>query len=200
MDLFKFLDYKQLIYTPFYCEENIWKLCEHIQQKEPELLKNCFVVFISNDIEKVLLWAQKIGNPDHNYHVIWDYHVILIYYNTDDDDDDMAVVFDYDTILPFPCSFNDYQNSVLRRYDYINSKYDCKFRIIMAEQYLRTFSSDRSRMKDSNGKFIQPPPEYPCIQTSTESNNLNDFISMNMQTFCIGQVMDLDQLRKKFSK
>ncbi|OTF80983.1 hypothetical protein BLA29_001435, partial [Euroglyphus maynei] len=182
-------------------EENIWKLCEYIQQNEPvELLKNCFVVFISNDIEQVLLWAQKIGNPNQDYYVIWDYHVILIYHNTDDDDDDSTIVFDYDTILPFPCSFNDYQKNVLRHCDNINAKYDCKFRVIMAEEYLRKFSSDRSRMKDSNGKFIKPPPEYPCIQTLTETNNLNGFITMDMETFSIGQVMNLDQLRKKFSK
>ena len=173
----------------------------HIKRyRTSAIVKNFHELIKSIYYLQVLLWAQKIGDPNHNYHVIWDYHVILIYNNTDNDNDDSTIVFDYDTILPFPCSFDDYQENVLRRYDYINRKYDSKFRVIMAEEYLRTFSSDRSRMKDSNGQFLQPPPDYPCIQTSTESNNLNGFISMEMQTFSIGQVMDLYQLRNKFSR
>lgn len=38
--------------------------------------------------------------------------------------------------------------------------------MIRADLYLKTFASDRSHMKDVNGKWQKPPPPYPCIETA----------------------------------
>lgn len=38
--------------------------------------------------------------------------------------------------------------------------------MIRADLYLKTFASDRSHMKDANGKWQKPPPPYPCIETA----------------------------------
>lgn len=43
-----------------------------------------------------------------------------------------------------------------------------KIRMIRADLYLKTFASDRSHMKDANGKWQKPPPPYPCIETAGE--------------------------------
>ena len=39
------------------------------------------------------------------------------------------------------------------------------FRVIPANVFLDTFASDRSHMLDAEGKWLKPPPSYPCIQT-----------------------------------
>lgn len=40
--------------------------------------------------------------------------------------------------------------------------------MIRADLYLKTFASDRSHMKDADGKWQKPPPPYPCIETAGE--------------------------------
>jgi len=40
--------------------------------------------------------------------------------------------------------------------------------MIRADLYLETFASDRSHMKDADGKWQKPPPSYPCIETAGE--------------------------------
>ena len=39
------------------------------------------------------------------------------------------------------------------------------FRVIPAEVYLTTFSSDRRHMRRPDGSWIKPPPSYAPIQT-----------------------------------
>lgn len=41
-----------------------------------------------------------------------------------------------------------------------------KMRVIPAVTYLKTFASDRSHMKHSDGTWRMPPPPYPCIETT----------------------------------
>jgi hypothetical protein len=33
-----------------------------------------------------------------------------------------------------------------------------------SEQYLEYFASDRSHMRTTDGGWLAPPPEYPCIR------------------------------------
>lgn len=42
------------------------------------------------------------------------------------------------------------------------------FRVIPAETYLTTFSSDRRHMRRPDGSWIKPPPSYAPIQTMCE--------------------------------
>jgi len=44
--------------------------------------------------------------------------------------------------------------------------------MIQADLYLKTFASDRSHMKDANGKWQKPPPSYPCIETAGKLQEL----------------------------
>lgn len=82
-----------------------------------------------------------------------------------------------------------------------NFKFKCLFKLINANEYLETFSSDRTRMRNDQGQFIKPPPDYPCIQTLSCKNNLNEFISMD-KTKCNSthQILNLDQLKNFFTK
>ena len=71
-----------------------------------KLIKNS-KIFISNENKTVPLWKQSAAeDPEHP--VVWDYHVIMISEN---------LVYDLDTRLPFPCSFDDYSKQTFHMPD-----------------------------------------------------------------------------------
>ncbi|XP_077127291.1 protein N-terminal glutamine amidohydrolase isoform X2 [Ranitomeya variabilis] len=162
-------------YTSCYCEENVWKLCERIRERTPGALPECYTVFLSND---------------HRM----DYHVILLH---DAGSDGQRVVYDLDTVLPFPCPCDAYIKEALRSDHLIRKDFRRKLRVIPADEYLRTFASDRSHMKDVNNEWRKPPPPYPCIKTSESSMNLDDFISMDPRVG-YGTVYTLDAFAQRF--
>ncbi|KAM4793765.1 protein N-terminal glutamine amidohydrolase isoform 3-T3 [Cyanocitta cristata] len=143
-------------YTSCYCEENVWKLCDYIRSQDRYPLEEFYAVFISNDRRM-------------------DYHVILLHVSSGEQN----FIYDLDTVLPFPCPFDVYSVQAFRLDDSLRPEFHRKIRMIQADLYLKTFASDRSHMKDVNGKWQKPPPPYPCIETADSKMNLDDFISMN---------------------
>ncbi|XP_069587957.1 protein N-terminal glutamine amidohydrolase isoform X2 [Ranitomeya imitator] len=166
-------DRRDCCYTSCYCEENVWKLCESIRERTPGALPECYTVFLSNDHRMIPIWRQKCGDGEDP--VIWDYHVILLH---DAGSDGQRVVYDLDTVLPFPCPCDAYIKEALRSDDLIRKDFRRKLRVIPADEYLRTFASDRSHMKDGNNEWRKPPPPYPCIKTSAESWLEEVFVSV----------------------
>lgn len=151
-------------------------------------------LFIYNYIfySKIPLWGQKVGRQTEEFLVIWDYHVIMIHL-----ENNTSRVYDFDSVLPFPVSGKHYFDLVLRHCR-IKDTYQYQFRVINAEDYLQTFASDRSRMKDNDGNYLKPPPAYECIRTENETNNLNKFISMETQHFQVGEIMSWNQMKQLF--
>ncbi|XP_022239826.1 protein N-terminal glutamine amidohydrolase-like isoform X2 [Limulus polyphemus] len=180
-------------YTPFYCEENVWKLCEYVKNEQPDLLQYCYVVFISNENKTVPLWHQRSKSAE-NHLTVWDYHVILIYTPPDQGE---ALVYDLDSMLSFPVDFSTYGSQTLRSDFLLKPEYHRKFRVIPGEVFLKKFASDRSRMKNSDGAWIKSPPPFPCIQTSESTNNLEEFISMKPETG-VGELMNLNQFIERY--
>ncbi|CAG7832030.1 unnamed protein product [Allacma fusca] len=90
----------QCTYTPCYCEENVWKMCDRIRTEYPAEIDYCHVAFISNPKRMVPMWRQKSGKNEEKL-ALWDYHVILFY-----NPDDRCVVYDMDSDLPFPTHFH----------------------------------------------------------------------------------------------
>lgn len=186
------VDQSQCIYTPYYCEENVWQLCQLVEKNCPQLLHHCFAVFISNDVKQVPLWCQKASKG----FVLWDYHVIMI---IKQDDQQQSLVYDLDTTLTFPCSFQQYLNDGIRSESEFIEKFKRKFRVIGAKEFLATFASDRRHMLMPSGSdYQQPPPTYPPIKTSMSDHNLDTFISMDSSKG-VGQVMDVSELTAFFS-
>lgn len=172
------------LYTSHYCEENVWKLCEKLKNMNYSALEDCYCVFVSNDTKLVPLWYQKAGTGE-DYFVAWDYHVFLIRKNKATVD-----VFDFDTLLGFPSCFEDYVRKAIGSESNMIPTYHRFFRVIPAKEYLRAFASDRSHMKNEKGEWMKPPPPYEPIKTSTSTNNLSAFISMEKNEGP-GRVMDL---------
>ncbi|GAB0181619.1 protein N-terminal glutamine amidohydrolase [Grus japonensis] len=135
-------------YTSCYCEENVWKLCDYIRSRDQYPLEEFYTVFISND------WRM-------------DYHVILLHVSSGEQN----FIYDLDTVLPFPCPFDVYSVEAFRLDDSLHPEFHRKIRMIRADLYLKTFASDRSHMKDANGKWQKPPPSYPCIETAEWPNS-----------------------------
>ncbi|XP_058687214.1 protein N-terminal glutamine amidohydrolase isoform X8 [Poecile atricapillus] len=161
-------------YTSCYCEENVWKLCDYIRSQDRHPLEEFYAVFISNDRRM-------------------DYHVILLHVTSGEQN----FIYDLDTVLPFPCPFDVYSVEAFRLDDSLRPEFHRKIRMIRADLYLKTFASDRSHMKDADGKWQKPPPPYPCIETADSKMNLDDFISMNPEVGW-GSVFSLSDFVHRF--
>ncbi|XP_025090761.1 protein N-terminal glutamine amidohydrolase-like isoform X4 [Pomacea canaliculata] len=157
------------------CEENVWKLCDHIRTKHPSHLEKCFVVFISNEEKQ-------------------DYHVVLVYQH-----DRGGLVYDLDTELLFPSPLALYVEHAIGDDSWLKPEFHRRFRVVAGEEYLKEFASDRSHMTKEDGTWMVEPPTYPCIQTLACQNNLADFISMQEGTG-VGKVVDTKSLVKMFSQ
>jgi hypothetical protein len=66
------------LYTPYYCEENVYLLVEALRYT-PGVLAT-WACFISNEDRRAILFNQKASRqPQHQgSYVIWDYHVVAI--------------------------------------------------------------------------------------------------------------------------
>ncbi|TRY63172.1 hypothetical protein TCAL_00481 [Tigriopus californicus] len=189
------IDQKSCTYTPCYCEENIWHLCQRMSREIPhQFQSSCHVVFISNPERVIPLWAQRASKREDGL-VLWDYHVILIHVQAQDGS---VVVLDLDTTLPFPCSLKEFYTQAIRSEEFIESKYRRFFRVIQGPSFLALFASDRSHMLDDQGQWRSPPPQYPPIKTDSSCNNLDCFINMTSTQEQFGRVLDLRGFCKEF--
>lgn len=178
-------------YAACFCEENVWKLADHVRSNSPNELQKTYAVFVSNKKQVVPLWRQRAGRDEEKL-VIWDYHVIFVY-----KPDDRCLVFDLDSDLPFPTFFHKYVTETFRTDAILNPEYHRFFRVVPAGLFLQKFASDRRHMRKADGTWMKPPPNYECISTPEASHNLDEFISMDPSTG-IGEVITLTEFVKKF--
>ena len=144
------------LYTPMFCEENIWQLCKALtaQHVPVEQLK---VLLLSNARKQIVVFNQQFAHP--GLPLVYDYHVILKYQPYHE----AALVFDFDTFLPFPCDWYSYQQASFPAPASLYDEEQMMVREIPAEEYLACFNSDRSHM--AHLPAAEHPP-YPCIQAS----------------------------------
>jgi hypothetical protein len=156
-------------YASCYCEENMWHLCQRTEIGGPQR----FVVFIGAGAEFFPMWRQRAGDPEDGI-AWWDYHVILI----SKGDDGAWQVWDQDTHLDLPMSLEDYLSESFPLVELIDSDLQPRFRVIPAETYLSTFSSDRRHMRNEDGQWLAPPPQWPPI-CRDGIHNLDDFLNVS---------------------
>lgn len=142
----------RLKYCARYCEENIWHLAQEPVFAESERV----VAIISNAEAACLFWDQRLCEaPD--YPVWWDYHVILFV------KEDGLRVYDLDTTLPFPIDAATYLRRTFRLQERMPEHIRPRFLLLEGDAYVRTFSSDRSHMRDEDGAWFAPQPDWPPI-------------------------------------
>ncbi|KAJ3637282.1 hypothetical protein MTP99_000755 [Tenebrio molitor] len=189
-----FLKHSECSHVSCYCEENVYKLCQDVSSRHSGEINKCFVVFVSNPSRTVPLWRQRSGK-DEDRLVIWDYHVIFLYHP----EPEKCLVYDLDSELPFPTYVHKYVTETFRTDHILKPDYFRYFRVIPANEFLKEFASDRRHMKRPDGTWIKPPPNYPAIQTATNTHNLEDYIQMDSSKGP-GQVLSLTQFVQRFYK
>ncbi|KAI5480978.1 hypothetical protein MNV49_006788 [Pseudohyphozyma bogoriensis] len=157
-------------YTPFYCEENVYKLIESLPPT------SCaFALFITNADRLCLLFHQRASTrgPGQGNYVIWDYHAVVAVV-----EDGKVDVLDRDSLLGTRVPLQDYLAFTFG--SSIPSEFASRVRIVPAKDFLENFASDRSHMlrseiadpsnpsaaqseTDSTSPYLQPPPPYPPI-------------------------------------
>ncbi len=169
-----------LAYTPYYCEENAWHLCQR-----PELAPlDPHVVFVSNARRCVPMWAQRAapeGEP-----VLWDYHVVVVTRAP------TPQVWDLDSRLGLPVPATRWLSGTFAHLDEVRASFHPRCRVVAAAELVATFSTDRSHMRGPDGGWLQPPPPWPAPYAPSRGMNLFDFVDPGATG--AGQVLDLPGL------
>lgn len=144
---------KEYLYTPLFCEENIWQLARRCVDDgmDADTLQ---VLFISNPQRQVVLFNQRNG-AELGY-VVWDYHVILRHKAEETDQ-----IYDFDSRLPFPCDSRDYLEATFGLQQELQPPYRALLKVIPAAAYLNDFYSDRQHMRGVIAEEQFPP--WPMI-------------------------------------
>lgn len=145
------------LYTPLFCEENIWQLAKSLQEQGIDVT-TLQVIFITNRHRQVVMFNQREG-ADLGY-VVWDYHVILRRHDATAD-----FIYDFDTLLPFPCNTLDYMEASFGLQSELAGPYRSTLRLVQAEDYLRDFCSDRHHMQGMVPESAFP--KWPPIDSAT---------------------------------
>ncbi len=174
-------DKTSLSYTRLFCEENIWKLVEHMNQasEQPDGYRPVEVLFLINPQKTVALYQQTAAPPGHP--VIWDYHVILSARAFSGSDDHSLFIFDFDSRLPFPCLMQDYFEATFRDWSLFPEALRPFIRAINADDYINRFDSDRSHMLGviEENQF----PAYAAIRSIEKQRlELSDLFSTDALT------------------
>ncbi|XP_022013004.1 protein N-terminal glutamine amidohydrolase isoform X3 [Helianthus annuus] len=124
------------------------------------------------------LWHQKASHRADGI-ILWDYHVICVQKKRKQAKS-VDLVWDLDSTLSFPSTLASYVSDGIRPSFELFSEFQRVFRIVHAPLFLRYFASDRRHMKDSEGNWMSPPPEYkPIVAQDGTVHNLNQFIEMS---------------------
>jgi len=171
-------------YHPYYCEENIRRLCDHMQSGEA-----CYVVFVSNTARMVALWGQGVVH-DPQDPVLWDYHVVLLHKNSSTD----WVIWDLDCRAGAPLSARRWLTNSFPHTNKVRATFQPSFRLVECAEFVRTFVSDRSHMLLDDGRHTHPPPPWPAYAQPGQASNLMRFVDMEQEF--VGRVVDLEGLEE----
>lgn len=176
-------------YQPFYCEENIWHLCQDADVGPGERL----VAVLGGQggdgrPTRCALWHQRAARPGEA--ILWDYHVVLLVRDRD------WQVWDLDTDLGLPVAAETYLRLTFGDQRRMPPPWRPRFRVIPAEQYVATLCSDRAHMRARDGRYLRPPPAWD--PPGVGAANLASFTDL-AQPF-IGEVTDLPGLRARLGE
>jgi hypothetical protein len=123
-------------YTSCYCEENIYLLVKRrinmqsaiqLQDEKSQndiIINNhhfsYYAVIISSICKATPIWGQKSNVMTLADPVLWDYHVIMV----EKSPGGGALVYDFDSTVPFPCSAIDYISAAFRPEIQLRSSYE----------------------------------------------------------------------------
>lgn len=169
-------------HQPYYCEENIWHLCQH------KHFPDSHVIVISS-LGEYFPMLRQINEQQAELPVLWDYHVILLIRENKGD----CYILDFNTSLPFCTPLKVYFEQSFMAEALLKPTEVPLFRILTAQQYIAELRSDRSHMKAENN-WLSPPPAWNPI--SKRETNLKQFTDMTDQAY--GEIMTAQELLLRF--
>jgi protein N-terminal glutamine amidohydrolase len=172
-----------LLHQPFYCEENVFHLCQHPFWGE----RSRHAVFVTGPLGGCFMWHQKARNHP-NAPIFWDYHVFVVA-------EDPWEVWDLDSTLGCPVSALKYFIHSFRKG--LPPAVSPIFRFVSPNDLATHFRSDRSHMKDETGDYTRPPPPWPEVSAKGLGSNLMRFV--DMKDPFIGRVMSLSEVLLRVS-
>jgi hypothetical protein len=175
-------------YAPYFCEENVWHLARD-RAAEPGERYAVFVLGADPTCPRVAVWAQRVARGEP--YIFWDYHVVLFERSSRADE---YRVWDFDTTLGTPIPAAQWIDG---SFPMELPGWPARFRIVEAEEYLRTFSSDRRHMRTSGGAEMPPFPSWPPILDAHQRHLLPRFL--DARDAFLGEVCDLAGLRARFA-
>ena len=175
-------------YAPFFCEENVWQLA-HERAGLPGERSVVFILGEDPTRPTVAVWEQRAaaGAP----FVVWDYHVVLV---ARDAHATGWEVWDHDSTLGATV---DAKTWLARSFPCVVPGLAPRFRVVDAEELLRSFSSDRRHMRAVDGGEQRPFPPWPPILDEERRHLLPRFIDAT-DPF-IGELCDIVRLRARFA-
>jgi hypothetical protein len=153
-------------YTRNFCEENIWHLGRELSQQQPP--EDFSVWILRSAGPAFLIFGQQAAPPGKP--VFWDYHVIL-------SDDLHQRLYDFDADAPFPCICPDYARRSFQPGQHLPPTFQAMIRTVALPMYLNRFSSDRSHMRNDQGRPLKPFPPWPCIFSPDSPLTLADLLN-----------------------
>ena len=173
------------LYTPLFCEENIWQLARQLVGEGADVA-TLQVIFISNAARQVVLFNQRNGTDLG--HVVWDYHVVLRRRDGEGD-----CIYDLDTTLPLPCDSRDYLEATFGLQGELPEGLRATLRLVPAGEYLRQFHSDRRHMEGVVPRDAFPP--WPAITPrGAGAIRLKDYWDMARQLDDDSRVVSVETL------
>ena len=172
-------------YAAYYCEENIWHLCQEPRFEGVEGV----VVVISNPWRSCALWHQRAASGPE-VPVVWDYHVVMIA-----EADRGWEVWDMDTLLGMPVPFERWFEGTFLGVGALRARFRSSFRVVEASEYVRTLSTDRGHMVGEGGRYMQAPPEWARIVQGPV--NLMRFVDVGAGF--VGEVLEEAPFFERFS-
>lgn len=184
------------LYQAFYCEENIWKLCQDSYFKDLEV----HVCVITNEAQCCAFLKQRAGVADNEDLpkdgpfeglLTWDYHVVLLSREAE-----TWLVYDFDTLLDFPTALQAYLKQTFS--PFFPKPYQPFFRLIPASHYLAKFCSDRSHMLNERREYMAPVPPWEAPDAGAGGTNLAELIDLKNKEW--GKPYNLVSLRQALLK
>lgn len=148
-------------HQPFFCEENVLRLLQRAA-----LPADAAAVFVSNDDRSVAMWGQRAASEDP---IVWDYHVVALLPAHD-------LVVDLDDRQQAAWPRRAWLAHAFR--EPLEPRFRARFRIVPRGDLLARFSSDRSHMRDLQGRPLHAFPAWPAPFDPQLGHTLPRFIDL----------------------
>ena len=169
-------------HAPFFCEENILRLCARSEFRSPGAL----VAVVSNPARRLHMRHQRGGVPPQGT-LCWDYHVIGLRPGPAGWE-----VWDLESLLGVTAPAPRYLAA-----SFLESTVEPPlFRILDAEVYARELRSDRAHMRRPDGSWTATPPPWPA-PGGPGGVGLGSLVDMEASS--LGRVLTLDECRRLYA-